>query len=63
MVDYCITWSYIVERMGTKYGFYPNNTEKLSMGEIEKYLNDIWNEFFEMKLAEEQEELKNEIEN
>lgn len=48
-MDYSITWKYIVERMKSKYGFAPDNTEQLSMGEIERYIQDIWMEIFDKK--------------
>ena len=44
--DYSITWQYIVEKMKEKYGIQPDSTEKLSFGEIEAYLEYIWNEYF-----------------
>ena len=47
-MDYCITWSYIVSRMQSKFGLSPDNEEKLSFGEIEKHIYDIWVEFFEI---------------
>lgn len=53
MVDYCITWAYIVSRMESRYGFSPNSEERLSFGEVERYLADIWTEFFELRYQEE----------
>ena len=55
-MDYCITWSYIVSRMQSKFGFSPDNEEKLSFGEIEKYIYDIWVEFFEILYKKEMEQ-------
>ena len=55
MSDYSITWAYIVSRMESRYGFAPDNEERLSFGEIERYLSDIWTEFFEVRYAEEME--------
>lgn len=52
-MDYLITWSYLVSRMESKYGFAPDNEEKMSFGELEKYLRSIWAEFFEIKHGEE----------
>ena len=48
MIDYTITWAQIVERMREKFGFAPDSTEPLSMGEIEAYIEKIWDEHFEM---------------
>ena len=44
--NYFITWKYIVEQMESKFGISPNNTELFSMGELEAYINDIWDDFF-----------------
>ena len=48
-MNYTITRKYIVERMKSKYGFAPDNTEQLSMGEIELYIQAIWQELFDKK--------------
>lgn len=48
-MNYTITWKYIVERMKIKYGFGIDNTEQLSMGELERYIQDIWMELFDKK--------------
>lgn len=46
-IDYTITWDYIVSRMESKFGLRSDNTEPLSFGEIEKYIEDIWKEYFD----------------
>lgn len=51
--DYSITWSYIVSRMASRYGFGPDNSERMAFGTLQRYLEDIWTEFFEEKLKEE----------
>lgn len=48
-MKYTITWKYIVERMKSKYGFDPDSLEQLSMGELERYIQDIWMELFDKK--------------
>lgn len=48
-MNYTITWKYIVERMKSKYGFAPDSTEQLSAGELERYIQGIWEELFEKK--------------
>lgn len=48
-MDYTITWKYIVERMKSKYGFAPDSSEHLSMGELELYIQAIWQELFDKK--------------
>lgn len=55
LTDYTIAWAYIVSRMESRYGFAPDNEEHLSFGEIERYLSDIWTEFFEVRYAEERQ--------
>ena len=44
--SFMITWRYIVEQMESKFGISLNSTELFSMGEIEAYIEDIWNDFF-----------------
>lgn len=53
MSDYSITWSYIVQKMEDKFGINPNSDEKFSMGEIERYIENIWNEYADAKMAQE----------
>lgn len=53
VVDYGITWQYIVEKMRNKYDIAPNSTEKFSFGEIEGYLEKIWDEYFNMLYEQE----------
>ena len=50
--NYCITWGYIVEQMKTKYGYSPESTEQMSLGEIELYIDAIWEDFVEKKERE-----------
>lgn len=49
MNDYTISWAYIVNRMEERYGMSPNNEEKMSFGDIEKYLSEIWVEYYDTK--------------
>lgn len=51
--DYSITWAYIVSRMQSKYGFSPDNEEKLPFGEFMAYLGDIWFEYYSILYDEE----------
>jgi len=45
MRDYSITWEYICARMKEKFGIPTDDTEKFSFGEIERYLECIWDEY------------------
>ena len=45
MRDYSITWEYICVRMKEKFGIPTDDTEKFSFGEIERYLECIWDEY------------------
>ena len=45
MRDYSITWEYICTRMKEKFGIPTDDTEKFSFGEIERYLECIWDEY------------------
>lgn len=47
MTNYCITWGYIVRKMEERFGIKPTSTEEFSMGEIKRYMESIWNEFFQ----------------
>lgn len=47
-MDYSITWKYIVEAMKSKYGFAPDNTERLSYGELKAYMDGIWDDWYEL---------------
>ena len=47
-MDYSISWQYIVNRMEQKYGIKPDSTEKCSYGDIKRYMDEIWDEYFEM---------------
>ena len=42
---YCISWWYIVSQMRKKYHLYATSKKPLSMGEIERMLLEIWNEY------------------
>ena len=57
--DYSITWAYIVSRMQSKYGFSPDNEEKLSFGELEAYIGDIWSEYYSILHSKEMDEVEN----
>lgn len=47
--DYTITWGYIVSRMESLYGIKPDDEERVAFGDIEKRINYIWQEYFEIK--------------
>lgn len=53
MIDYSISWGYIVSRMESLYGISPDDEEKVAFGEIEKHIAYIWQEYFEMLYKEE----------
>ena len=53
MSDYTISWGYIVSRMESLYGIKPDDEERFSFGEIERNIQYIWQEFFEIKYKEE----------
>ena len=57
-MDYSISWAYIVDRMKSRFGLNPDNEDKLSFGEIEKYLGDIWVEYFEILYQREMDEVR-----
>jgi len=48
MSDYSISWAYIVSRMESLYGIAPDNEEKVAYGDIERRMNYIWQEYFEI---------------
>ena len=52
--DYSITWGYIVEQMEEKFGLAPDSHEYHAFGDIRRYMDIIWDDFFEKKYAEEQ---------
>ena len=58
MTDYSISWAYIVDRMKSRFGLSPDNEDKLSFGEIEKHLGDIWAEYFEILYQREMGEVE-----
>lgn len=60
-MDYSISWAYIVSRMESLYGISPNNEDKVAFHEIEKHMNYIWEEYFEILYNKEKEQ-KNEDE-
>ena len=45
--DYGISWSYIVDRMKSRFGIKPDSKEKYSMGEIDRNIDLIWDEYFD----------------
>ena len=53
MIDYSISWGYIVSRMESLYGIGPDSEEKVAYGNIERRMNYIWQEYFEMLYKEE----------
>ena len=46
-MDYSLTWEYIVKQMREKYGIKIDSTEHFSKREITKYIEGIWDEYFE----------------
>ncbi len=46
--DYTLNWKYIVDKMEEKFGLKPDSTEKLSMGEIERKIEEIWVEYVDI---------------
>lgn len=46
--DYSINWKYIVDKMEEKFGLKPDSTEKLSMGEIDRKIEEIWGEYVDI---------------
>lgn len=53
MIDYSISWGYIVSRMESLYGIEPDSEEKVAYGDIERRINYIWQEYFEMLYKQE----------
>lgn len=53
MSDYTITWGYIVSRMESLFGFKPDDESRISFGEVERFINAIWKEYFEIRYNEE----------
>ena len=47
--DYSITWSYICDRMSSKFGIKVDDTERFSLGEIEALIDNIFGEYYEKK--------------
>ncbi len=45
MNDSCITWKYICDEMDNRFGIDPKSDEKFSFGEIERYLEAIWEDY------------------
>ena len=48
MIDYSISWGYIVARMKSLYGISPDDDNPVAYGDIEKRMNHIWREYFEI---------------
>ena len=46
--DYTINWKYIVDKMEEKFGLKPDSTEKLSMGDIQRKIEKIWEEYVDI---------------
>lgn len=57
IIDYSITWAYIVEQMKEKYSIPADSQDKYSMAEIERYISLIWTEYFN-SLLEKDEDFK-----
>ena len=51
-LDYRITWKYICEQMGEKFGITPFSEELCSMGELKAYVDKIWSDFVDNKNIE-----------
>ena len=47
-MDYSISWAYIVQRMQSLYGISPDNEDLVAFGDIERHINYIWQEYFEI---------------
>ena len=45
MVDYSITWEYIVKEMAERYGIKPDSKEKFSLRELMCYVDCIWQDW------------------
>ena len=45
-MDYTITWNYICSKMEQMFGIKTDSCQKFSMGEIHKYINCIWDEYY-----------------
>ena len=46
--DYSLNWKYIVDKMEEKFGLKPDSTEKLSMGDIQRKIEEIWVEYVDI---------------
>lgn len=44
--NYSITWGYLCDHMKSDYGLNRNSTKRFSMHEVEKMLDNIWNDFY-----------------
>lgn len=53
MVDYFITWEYIVKQMEKKFGMTSTDKTPMAMAGIQKHIDDIWNDFFKERYIEE----------
>ena len=51
MEDYSITWKYLVEEMGRKYGISTTNAIHRPLSEIFELLYGIWDEYVDIKKA------------
>ena len=43
--DYSISWKYIVDIMEKKFDLSPTSDKKMSMGQILRYLDIIWDDY------------------
>ena len=48
MSDYSVSWGYIVSRMESLYGISSDDDNRVAYGDIERRMNYIWQEYFEM---------------
>lgn len=44
-LDYTITWKYICDEMYKRFAVSPYSEEKLTMQEIEAYIDKIWKDY------------------
>lgn len=60
-MDYTITWQYIVNQMDKKFNIPPNSKQPYAYGELTRYMDEIWNDYFNAlyKVDEELQRLKN----
>lgn len=47
-MDYSITWAYIVNEMRDKFNVGPDNTDKHSMYDFNRMIDEIWSEHVDL---------------